>query len=83
MLAQVDAAAGSAHSHADRTADDASPAREYRIGEPAREAGITVRTLRYYQERKLLPPPRREGGIGWYRCRYISATERPTHARGS
>ena len=38
----------------------------YRIGELAREAGITVRTVRYYQERKLLPPPRREGRIGWY-----------------
>ena len=34
--------------------------------ELAREAGITVRTLRYYRERKLLPPPRREGRIGWY-----------------
>jgi DNA-binding transcriptional MerR regulator len=66
MLAQVDAADGSAHSHADRAADGASVAREYRIGELAREAGITVRTLRYYQERKLLPPPRRVGRIGWY-----------------
>jgi 3-Oxoacyl-[acyl-carrier-protein (ACP)] synthase III C terminal/MerR family regulatory protein len=33
--------------------------REYRIGELARAAGITARTVRYYQERKLLPPPRR------------------------
>ena len=66
MLAQVDAADGLAHSHADRAADDTSPAREYRIGELAREARITVRTLRYYRERKLLPPPRREGRIGWY-----------------
>jgi len=62
----VDAAGGSAHSDADRAADNASAAGEYRIGELAREAGITVRTLRYYQERKLLPPPRREGRIGWY-----------------
>jgi len=66
MLAQVDAADGSARTHADSAADDASVAREYRIGELAREAGITVRTLRYYQERKLLPPPRRDGRIGWY-----------------
>ncbi len=58
MLAQVDAAG--------RAAGDGSAAREYRIGELAREAGITVRTLRYYQERRLLPPPRREGRIGWY-----------------
>ncbi len=66
MLAQVDAADGAAHSYADPAADDAAGAREYRIGELAREAGVTVRTLRYYQERKLLPPPRRAGRIGWY-----------------
>lgn len=54
MLARV----GAAH--------DPPAAREYRIGELAREAGITVRTLRYYQERKLLPPPRRDGRIAWY-----------------
>lgn len=41
-------------------------AREYRIGELATAAGVPVRTLRYYQERKLLPPPRREGRIGLY-----------------
>ncbi|MFF8958887.1 MerR family transcriptional regulator [Streptomyces sp. NPDC014894] len=34
--------------------------------ELAREAGITVRTLRFYRERGLLPPPRREGRIAWY-----------------
>jgi DNA-binding transcriptional MerR regulator len=65
MLAQVDAADGS-HSDVDRAADGALAGRQYRIGELAREAGITVRTLRYYQERKLLPPPRRQGRIGWY-----------------
>jgi len=42
------------------------PTREYRITELARAAGLPVRTLRYYQERKLLPPPRREGRIGLY-----------------
>ena len=66
MLAQVGAAEDSAYGHADRAADDAPAVREYRIGELAREAGISVRTLRYYQERKLLPPPRRQGRIGWY-----------------
>ncbi|MET7696735.1 MULTISPECIES: MerR family transcriptional regulator [unclassified Streptomyces] len=34
--------------------------------ELAKEAGITVRTLRFYRERGLLPPPRREGRIAWY-----------------
>jgi DNA-binding transcriptional MerR regulator len=66
MLTEVDAADDSAQGHADREADGARIAREYRIGELAREAGITVRTLRYYQERRLLPPPRHEGRIGWY-----------------
>ncbi|MBO8195882.1 MerR family transcriptional regulator [Streptomyces oryzae] len=32
----------------------------------AEAAGITARTLRFYRERKLLPPPRREGRIAWY-----------------
>ncbi|EFF91530.1 regulatory protein, MerR [Streptomyces sp. e14] len=53
--------------------------REYRMEELARLAGITVRTLRFYRERKLIPPPRREGRIAWYddhhlaRLRTISA----------
>jgi len=34
--------------------------------ELAHLAGITVRTLRFYRERKLIPPPRREGRIAWY-----------------
>jgi DNA-binding transcriptional MerR regulator len=40
--------------------------REYRAADLAREAGITQRTLRFYRERRLLPPPRREGRIAWY-----------------
>jgi DNA-binding transcriptional MerR regulator len=40
--------------------------REYRMEELARLAGITVRTLRFYRERKLIPPPRRQGRIAWY-----------------
>ncbi|EFE68960.1 merR-family transcriptional regulator [Streptomyces viridosporus ATCC 14672] len=48
--------------------DNAGPGerREYRMEELARLAGITVRTLRFYRERKLIPPPRREGRIAWY-----------------
>ncbi|WP_327682742.1 MerR family transcriptional regulator [Kitasatospora sp. NBC_00458] len=40
--------------------------REYRVEELADAAGITTRTLRFYRERKLLQPPRREGRIAWY-----------------
>jgi DNA-binding transcriptional MerR regulator len=39
---------------------------EHRIEDLARLAGTTVRNVRAYQERGLLPPPRREGRIGWY-----------------
>lgn len=46
--------------------------REYRIGELARAAGIRVRNLRYYQERGLLPPPRREGRIAWYSQEHLA-----------
>ncbi|RFU39693.1 MerR family transcriptional regulator [Actinomadura logoneensis] len=36
------------------------------MAELAEAVGLPVRTLRYYQERKLLPPPRRSGRIGLY-----------------
>lgn len=39
---------------------------EYRIDELAHEAGTTVRNVRAYQDRGLLPPPRRQGRVGWY-----------------
>jgi DNA-binding transcriptional MerR regulator len=40
--------------------------REYRMEELAEEAGIPVRTVRFYRERGLISPPRREGRIAWY-----------------
>ncbi|WP_156727190.1 MerR family transcriptional regulator [Streptomyces apocyni] len=40
--------------------------------ELAELAGITVRTLRFYRERKLLPPPRREGRIAWYDSHHLA-----------
>ena len=54
---------------ADPAPDDRSgdPDRtEWSIDELALEAGTTVRNLRLYQERGLLPPPRREGRRGVY-----------------
>lgn len=42
------------------------PEREYRVDELARAAGTTVRNVRAYQDRGLLPPPRREGRVGMY-----------------
>lgn len=39
---------------------------EYRIDDLARLAGTTVRNVRAYQERGLLPPPRRQGRVGLF-----------------
>jgi DNA-binding transcriptional MerR regulator len=39
---------------------------EYRVDDLARRAGVSVRNVRVYQDRGLLPPPRREGRTGWY-----------------
>ena len=39
---------------------------DYRIDDLARAAGMTVRNVRAYQERGLLPPPRLQGRTGWY-----------------
>lgn len=37
---------------------------EYRVDELARAAGTTVRNVRVYQDRGLLPPPRKQGRVG-------------------
>lgn len=47
-------------------ADRGGHGARYRREELATAAGVKVRNLRYYQERGLLPPPRREGRIAWY-----------------
>ncbi|GGT34377.1 MerR family transcriptional regulator [Streptomyces purpureus] len=40
--------------------------------ELAEAAGITVRTLRFYRERGLIQPPRREGRIAWYDSHHLA-----------
>ncbi|CAM5683936.1 Regulatory protein, MerR OS=Streptomyces glaucescens OX=1907 GN=SGLAU_14480 PE=4 SV=1 [Streptomyces glaucescens] len=58
--------ADKAEKQAETPSEKPSGKREYRMDELARLAGITVRTLRFYRERGLIPPPRREGRIAWY-----------------
>ncbi len=43
-----------------------------RIDELAAEAGTTVRNVRAYQERGLLPPPRRQGRVGYYAAAHLA-----------
>jgi DNA-binding transcriptional MerR regulator len=45
---------------------------EYRVAEVARLAGMTVRNVRVYQDRGLLPPPRRQGRIGLYSDEHLA-----------
>lgn len=37
-----------------------------RVEELARTASVSVDTIRFYQKRRLLPPPEREGRVAWY-----------------
>lgn len=39
---------------------------EYRIEQLARAAGVAVDTIRFYQGKGLLDPPRRDGRVTWY-----------------
>ncbi len=45
---------------------------EYRVDDLAREAGTTVRNVRAYQDRGLLPPPKRVGRVGLYDDRHLA-----------
>ncbi len=38
----------------------------YRVDEIAERCGVSVDTVRFYQARRLLPPPEREGRVVWY-----------------
>lgn len=57
---------------------------EYRIDELARVAGTTSRNVRAYQERGLLPPPRKQGRVGIYTDTHLARLRLITslHERG-
>jgi DNA-binding transcriptional MerR regulator len=63
------------------TADVASttttpPAGAIRVEELARRAEVSVDTIRFYQKRQLLLPPRREGRIAWYGADHVERLQR-------
>src|SRR5918996_3464399 len=47
-----------------------------RVEELARRADVSVDTIRFYQKRRLLPPPRREGRIAWYGPAHVERLSR-------
>jgi DNA-binding transcriptional MerR regulator len=44
---------------------------DYRVEALAAKADVSVDTVRFYQSRGLLPPPRREGRVAWYRDEHL------------
>jgi DNA-binding transcriptional MerR regulator len=48
----------------------------YRVEELARRADVSVDTVRYYQAKGLLPPPRRQGRVAWYDETHLTRLER-------
>lgn len=56
----------------------------YRVEELAAKADTSVDTIRYYQARNLLPPPRHAGRVAWYSDEHVErlARIRRLQARG-
>ncbi len=49
---------------------------QLRVEELARSADVSVDTIRFYQKRRLLPPPVREGRIAWYGAEHVERLDR-------
>ena len=49
---------------------------EYRVEELAASVGVRVDTVRFYQGRGLLPPPRREGRVAFYQEDHLERLRR-------
>ena len=49
---------------------------EYRIEQLARTAGVAVDTIRFYQGKGLLDPPRRDGRVTWYAEHHLERLRR-------
>ena len=49
---------------------------ELRVEELARRTDTSVDTIRFYQKRRLLDPPRREGRVAWYGPEHLARLER-------
>ena len=54
----------------------------WRVEELARRAEISVDTIRFYQKRRLLPAPAREGRIAWYGPEHLERLGRIRELRG-
>jgi DNA-binding transcriptional MerR regulator len=55
---------------------------EVRVEELARRTETSVDTIRFYQKRRLLPPPRREGRVAWYDAEHLERLLRIRELQG-
>jgi DNA-binding transcriptional MerR regulator len=46
-------------------------AARYRVEQLAAACDVSVDTVRFYRSKGLLPPPEREGRVGWYRAEHL------------
>jgi DNA-binding transcriptional MerR regulator len=53
-----------------------------RVEDLARAADVSVDTIRFYQKRRLLPAPEREGRVAWYGPEHIERLARIRELRG-
>src|SRR5213079_2147316 len=49
---------------------------ELRVEDLAGRADVSVDTIRFYQKRRLLPPPERRGRIAWYGTEHVERLAR-------
>src|SRR6476469_7876429 len=55
---------------------------ELRVEELARRADVSVDTIRFYQKRRLLPPPERSGRVAWYSGEHLDRLARVRELQG-
>lgn len=55
---------------------------ELRVEELARRTDTSVDTIRFYQKRRLLAPPRREGRVAWYSAEHVARLQRIRELQG-
>jgi DNA-binding transcriptional MerR regulator len=58
------------------------PDERFRVEDLARAADVSVDTVRFYQKRRLLPPPAREGRVAWYGPEHLERLARIRELRG-
>jgi DNA-binding transcriptional MerR regulator len=55
---------------------------KWRVEDLARRADVSVDTIRFYQKRRLLDPPAREGRVAWYGPEHLARLARIRELRG-